>query len=233
MSEVFISVVIPNLNEGEALIGLVEQLLAGDGADKVEVIVVDGGSDLNNLQPLLDLGTIKLIQTTPPRSNQLNAGAAEAKGEVLFFLHGDSLVSRPWKEEIEGVLALPEVVAGAFRFKLDTAGFAFRFLEFGVSLRCKFKKMPYGDQGLFLRRNDFEKLGGFKAISLMEDFEIIESLKKLGQIAISPLPLVTSARRFKKLGVLKSVWVNAQVVKRYKSGESSESLRNYYRSWVE
>ena len=225
MGESLISVIIPVKNDFEVLQRLLAQLGTHDG---LEVIVVDGGSAQSEIDQLQSRPEIQLLRTNSPRSNQLIQGAEAAKGEILFFLHADSLLGEGWDAEIRRVLALPKVVAGAFSFAVDQPGLRFKLLELGVKLRCFVKSLPYGDQGLFITQKAYSASGGFKPMALMEDYEFVERLKTEGKIAVSPLGLVTSARRFVRLGMMKSIWVNFQVVKRYNKGAALEELRQYY-----
>jgi hypothetical protein len=125
---------------------------------------------------------------------------------------------------IRQTLSQPDVAAGAFRFKLDETSWALRRLEDLVALRCQYLQLPYGDQGIFLRRETLSKVGGFPELPLMEDYELIQRLRLVGRIAIADAEAVTSARRWKKLGVLRATLSNVASVVSYRLGTRAETI---------
>ena len=162
------------------------------------------------------------------RARQMNAGAAAAQGQVLLFLHADTRLPLGWQHEVERILALPGVAAGAFAFRLDQRPAGLRFIELSVTVRCALAGLPYGDQGLFLTRRLFQRAGGFPDLPIMEDCEMIRRLRLLGRVALSPAPAVTSARRWRQRGLLATTGLNLLVVGAFYLGFSPAFLRRLY-----
>lgn len=219
-----ISVIIPTLNE-EA--GIADCLTKVRRAPGVEVIVADGGSRDATVEAARRAGA-KVIAAPRGRAIQMNAGAAASQGDILLFLHADTMLPPGWEAEARRTLARPGAVAGAFTFRLDRRTAGLRFIELAVAWRCRLAAMPYGDQGLFLRRRDFMAVGGFPTLPIMEDCELVRRLKKRGSIIVSPAPALTSARRWQKRGILTTTAFNSLVVVAFYLGYSPSLLRRLY-----
>lgn len=219
-----ISVIIPTLNEA---IHLPRTLAALAGAVEVEVIVVDGGSRDDSLALALAAGATTLV-TGGGRGAQMNQGAAQARGELLLFLHGDTLVSPGFEYWIRHCLGQPGVVAGAFDLAIDGPGWGLRWVEWGVKQRSRWLQLPYGDQGLFLRADRFRCLGGFPALPIMEDVALVQQLRQRGRIARVPLSVLTSARRWQRLGVIRTTLINQIMVLGYSLGIPPSRLARWY-----
>lgn len=219
-----IAVVIPVLADAEAA----EELLALVPADpEVELIVVDGGHD-DRLERLS--GTrpdVQLLRTPPGRAHQMNAGAAAASSEWLLFLHADSRLPAGWRRAIAG-LSRP-AVGGWFRFALDDSAWQARVIERLVAWRVRRLRLPYGDQGLFVRRQVFTALGGFRELPLLEDVEFVRRLVRAGVVHEVPLPLVTSARRWRRDGWWRRSARNVMIMSLYFAGVSPARLARWYR----
>ena len=158
------------------------------------------------------------VQGPPGRGVQLNAGAARAEGRWLWFVHADSMLPRDFRPFLAGSMPLApiplpmpirkprpmpptrSVVGGSFRFALDSAAWQARVWERGVALRVALFGLPYGDQGLFVRRDVFERMGGFRPIPLMEDVEFVGRMKREGRMVHLKVKVVTSARRWERDG---------------------------------
>ncbi len=192
-----ISVVIPALNEERRIAAALRRVLA---ADVSEVIVVDGGSEDRTAEIASDLGAI-VLRTRANRGLQQNLGARRAKGEYLLFLHADTVLPRGFPEQVRKTLSSPEVSAGAFRFRLDADGWQYRLVERVVALRCRLFRLPYGDQAIFMPAARFRRAGGFSDLPVMEDFDLIRRLQKLGRIELAAGSVITSARRWMRDGV--------------------------------
>ncbi|RMF95441.1 MAG: glycosyltransferase, partial [Candidatus Schekmanbacteria bacterium] len=122
----------------------------------------------------------------------------------------------------------PEICAGAFRFKVDEDSFPMKLIEKLANFRASVLKMPYGDQAIFLKKELFFKAGGFAEIPIMEDFEFIRRIKKYGKIFIAPFPALTSARRWKKNGFLKTTLINQLIIMGYYLRVPPAKLRDWY-----
>ena len=220
-----ISVIIPALNEAGQLR---ETLRAARAGEAYEIIVVDGGSTDGTAELAKDEGAL-VLASPPSRAGQMNAGALRASGSVLLFLHADTRLPDLWPRAIAGALSGPGVAAGAFGFRTDTAFTGSRWVEWTTNLRSRRQQLPYGDQGLFLRRAVFEELGGFARMPIMEDYEFVRRLRRRGRIVTTDSTVSTSARRWQRLGVLRVTAINQLMVAGYHLGVSLERLARLYR----
>ena len=221
-----ISIIIPVLNEAADTIRLT--LASVQNVENVEVIVVDGGSQ-NETVALVQFCGVKVLSSTAGRACQMNAGATAATGDILLFLHADTSLPPGFEKLVPLALAQPGTVAGAFELKIDSPMRSLRLIEKMVNWRSRFLSLPYGDQAIFLKASVFHDIGGFPNLPIMEDFELICRLKRLGRIAIAPAPVMTSARRWQKLGVLKTTLINQIVILGYFLGVPPSQLVKFYR----
>lgn len=217
-----VSVVVPVLADAEAAARLVAQIPANAGCD---VILVDGGGD-DRLALLEAPPHVRVIRTAPGRARQMNAGAAAATGAWLLFLHADSGLPPGWYDALQALPA--DAVGGWFRFALDDPAWQARVIERGVALRVRLLRLPYGDQGLFVRPRIFHALGGFRELPLLEDVEFVRRLVRAGRVVELPLPLVTSARRWRGDGWLRRSARNLAIVSGYFAGVSPALLSRWY-----
>lgn len=221
-----ISIVIPTLNE-ELMIGrCLKQFDKHPAAH--EIIVADGGSRDNTVGIVSVFPGAKLVHVTERgRGRQMNRGARVAKGEILLFLHADTLLPPAGLRMIEAMMGRPKVVAGSFSLCFDHPD---RMLHlFSRLSRINHILFTYGDQGLFLSRVTFEKLGGFAEIPLMEDVEIQQRLRKKGLFVKLNRCVVTSSRRFVSHGIIRLQLLNTFLVLLYHAGVSPFRLNRYYR----
>ncbi|MFN6567105.1 TIGR04283 family arsenosugar biosynthesis glycosyltransferase [Dendronalium sp. ChiSLP03b] len=220
-----ISIIIPTLNEA----GNIKQAITTTQAStNIEVIVVDGGSQDDTVAIAQSLG-VKVISSSPGRASQMNAGAVAAGGEILLFLHADTHLPTGFDDMVRTALQKLGTVAGAFALRIDASLLSLRWVEWGVNWRSHFWQMPYGDQAIFLTKEVFQQIGGFPELPIMEDFELMRRLKRIGQIVILPVPVVTSARRWLQKGVFKTTLINQIVIIAYLLGVSPEQIRSWYR----
>ena len=219
-----ISVIIPTLNEQ----AVIAACLASVGrAPGVEVLVADGGSSDATVEVARRAGA-KVVTAPQGRARQMNAGAAACRGDILLFLHADTLLPPGWRYQVRRTLALPGAAAGAFTFRLDRRTAGLRFIELTVAWRCRLAGMPYGDQGLFVSRKDFAAAGGFPDLPIMEDCEFVRRLKRRGRIVVSPAPALTSSRRWQQRGILATTALNSLVVTAFYLGYPPSLLRRIY-----
>src|SRR5262245_16171328 len=184
------AIIIPALNEAGRIGAAIER--ARD-LGPAEIVVVDGGSDDGTLAAASSAD--RTLTAPRGRAMQQNAGAAASSADVLLFLHADCWLETGSLEQMEGALADPHCVGGCFRQQVDAGGRRFRWLERGNALRVKFWRLAYGDQGIFVRRVVFSRLGGFPALMLMEDLFFMKRLRKEGKLALLDGPLHVSSRR--------------------------------------
>lgn len=222
-----LSVIVPVLNEAHQLSDTLAPLQT---LPDVEIIVVDGGSRDDTVAVARSLG-VQVIETTPGRAHQMNQGAAAATGAWLLFLHGDTRLPAHAPAHVQTVLAQPGVVAGAFDLRIAATGWGLRWIERGVWARSRLCQLPYGDQALFLRTTTFRQVGGFPELPIMEDFVLVQRLKRLGRIAIAPACVTTSPRRWQKLGVPRTTLINQLMIVGYYLGFSPHRLVRWYRTW--
>ncbi|PNW29629.1 UNVERIFIED_CONTAM: glycosyltransferase, partial [Euhalothece sp. KZN 001] len=224
MEAIKLSVIIPVLNEEKTIAQTLEHLQK----TAVEIIIVDGGSTDNTVEIAQNMGIKTILSPEPGRSNQMNTGAKYAIGKVLLFLHADTKLPHNYLQYIEESLEKPNTIAGAFLLKIESQNPLLRIVEKGVNARSRLLQMPYGDQGIFLKKETFETIGGFPDIPLMEDFQLMLTLKKQGKIRLAKAPVITSARRWEKLGVIKTTLINQKVILGYFFGVSPEKLKQWY-----
>jgi rSAM/selenodomain-associated transferase 2 len=225
-----VTIIIPTLDEAENINRLIPQLLSLK--PEPEIIVVDGRSSDQTMMIAGQYG-IPTLKSIANRATQLNLGASIAQGDLLLFLHADSWLTQPVYQCFLDAMQNHEVIAGAFRYQLDNSQYDWRerFIEFGVNLRVRFFRLPYGDQGYFVRRHIFKKSGGFKPMPLLEDVEWFQRISRQGKMVLLSAPLTTSARRFHERGWVKSILINWSVILLYTLGVSPERLALiYYRA---
>ncbi len=220
-----ISIVIPTLNE-EAHIATV--LANIPPAPEVEILVVDGGSQDTTVDQARRCG-VQVLLSPRGRARQMNAGAAIAKGEILLFLHADTRLPEAYDYYVRRILLQPDVAAGAFQLSIDSHSRGLRFIEKMANWRSRYLKMPYGDQAIFLRAAVFHEIGGFPEMPIMEDYEFMQRLQKCGQIVIAQASVLTSARRWQELGILRTTCINQAVIIGYSLGISPSRLAQWYR----
>ncbi len=220
-----ISIIIPAVNEGDILDHTLAAIADVAG---VEVIVVDGGSQDQTREIAAARGA-RIITSERGRAVQMNRGAATARGEILLFLHADCLLPKGFVDHIHNSLSARHTAAGAFRLAIDAPNLSMRILEQLVYWRSHFLQMVYGDQALFMSAGMFHATGGFPELPLMEDFEFVRRLRRHGRIAVLPQTVTTSARRWQRLGLIRTTATNQLIIAAYLLGVDPERLARWYR----
>lgn len=222
-----LSVIIPVINEEKNLIKILPNF---EKTTDIEVIFVDGGSQDNTIQLIKNAGFKVILSPILRRSYQMNLGAENAQGKILLFLHGDTLLPQNYHQIILEVINQKDFILGAFALNIDSKKSIFRLLEMIVNARSNYLSLPYGDQGIFLKKNMFEKLGQYPDISLMEDFELVKKAQKYGKIYLAKSAVITSSRRWDKLGIIKTTLINQLIIIGYYLKISPEKLALFYGS---
>jgi len=221
-----VTVIIPTYNE-EALIGsTLERLNREDG---IEIIVSDGGSTDATREIASEAGAI-VLNVAGGRAQQQNAGAARAKGSVLLFLHADALPPGGYADLIRNALIDPRTVAGAFRFRTDGSGIGMRLIENLTNIRSSIFQYPYGDQGLFMEKRTFDAEQGFSPLPIMEDFELVKRLRRRGRIVTLDKPVLTSARRWERMGIVRTTFINQIMIAGFFCKIPMHHLERFYRN---
>jgi rSAM/selenodomain-associated transferase 2 len=223
----FISIIMPVVNEGAAL----EQYLLPLQPLRqrcCELIVVDGGSSDDSVAIASALAD-RVLSSERGRALQMNSGAGQARGDVLWFLHGDTRVPEDADTLIRSALARPGRVWGRFDVRLSGQQRLLRVVETLMNLRSCVTGTVTGDQGIFIRREAFERVGGYPAIALMEDIAISKMLKRISRPVCLQQRLVTSSRRWQQNGILRTILLMWTLRLLYFFGVSPERLvRIYY-----
>jgi rSAM/selenodomain-associated transferase 2 len=218
-----LSIIIPTLNEATHIAGAIASARA---LEPTEIIVVDGGSTDDTLA--VARGADQVLTAARGRASQQNIGAAASQGDVLLFLHADCQLETGGLDQISTALADPHCVGGCFRQRIDAAGFRLRWLERGNALRVLLWGLAYGDQGIFVRRDVFDRLGGFPPLALMEDLFFMKRLRREGMVALLAGPLHVSARRWERQGVFRQTTRNWCLTALAHCGVSPNRLARFY-----
>jgi len=228
-----LSVIIPTLNAERSLTDTLKALIQPTIEGVVnEVIIADGGSTDHTLE-IADASGATIVKTEKGRGQQLRAGAEAARQEWLLFLHADTVLETHW--ETDAVAFIDAVdkgrqrpAAAAFRFRLDDDRIGAGLIEFGVGLRCRLFRLPYGDQGLLIPARLYKELGGFKPMPLLEDVDMIRRLGR-ARIRILRPAAVTSAHRYRNDGYASRTLRNWMCLAMYFVGVPAGRIVKFYR----
>jgi len=219
-----ISVVIPAYNEAARIPAALAPIRQ---TDAVEVVVVDGQSEDASADVARKCGA-RVLRSERGRAIQMNVGARESRGELLLFLHVDSILPDGFARQVREILDDPGVSAGAFRLEIDDQRRSLRWIESVANWRARRLQMPYGDQALFLRASVFHEIGGYPELPLLEDLELVRRLRRRGRIAIAGSAVRTSARRWARVGPWRATLINQLAVAAYMSGVRVEKVARWY-----
>lgn len=213
-----LSIIIPTLKFDDRL----ERLVMSIPQELRErVIIVNGGPETYSFKEL------NVINSNPGRGLQLATGADFASGEWLFFLHGDSQLPKSWLKVLANHVEFDPDKAFTFRLRFDDQGFFPRLLEYWVRFRCFAFALPYGDQGLFISRDLYDDIGGYKDMPLMEDVDIIKRIGR-ARLIVGSDEVITSAEKYNKYGyLLRMIW-NGFCLLLYKLGVDPATIKKIY-----
>jgi rSAM/selenodomain-associated transferase 2 len=213
------------LNEAPVIAHTLEAIRGG--APDAEIIVVDGGSTDGSLD-LARSRCDSAISSGRGRALQMNAGAARSSGDVLVFVHADTNVPATFGRDIEAALADPEVVGGRFDVRLDDNHPLCVLIGALISIRSRISRTGTGDQAIFARKKIFEALGGFPDMPICEDLDFARRLKHAGRVACLRSKVITSARRWRTGGIMRTVLRMWTIRALYLAGMSPERLARMY-----
>lgn len=228
------SVVIPCYHDEDKLAALLGQLQESSNAyrlpssELLEIIVVDGANS-SKCREVCKIHDTRWVAGEPCRGQQLRTGAALAKNDVLWFLHADHRLSA------DSVIAMriafeQGAVGGYFRFRFDAPrAWPALLLEPAISFRCRFGT-PYGDQGLFMKRQAYVESGGHSPWPLFEEVSLVSRLRRLGRFISLPEPIFVDPRRWTRDGWWRRTWVNRRLALAFVRGVPPEKLAARYRS---
>ncbi|MGD0022790.1 MAG: TIGR04283 family arsenosugar biosynthesis glycosyltransferase [Smithellaceae bacterium] len=229
MMQLIYSFIIPVYREEEIINSTIDHLMHLQKFAAAEIIVADGDYEGSTLREI-SKANVKKILCPKGRARQMNCGAAKSSGDILIFLHADTRLPEKALKMIATLLEDETIVGGAFDLGIDSQRFAFRIIEKIASLRSRLTRIPYGDQAIFIRRDYFQSLGGFKDIPIMEDVELMRRIKRRrGKINILKDKVKTSPRRWETEGVVFCTLRNWFLITLYSLGAKPESLAKFYR----
>jgi rSAM/selenodomain-associated transferase 2 len=225
-----ISIIIPTYNEDDQIEETIRKIHSASRANITEVIVVDGGSKDQTIAIARNCGAITILSPTKGRAAQMNHGASIAKGEVLYFLHADSVPPRDFTGYITAALA-KGFSSGCFRLRFDQSHWFLNancwFTRFNVNA------VRFGDQSLFVTHDVFNKSGGFnESLMMMEDQEIIHRIKKYGRFTVLNASVITSARKYRDNGIYRMQMIFYRIWLMYYLGYSQERLLQTHRRLI-
>jgi rSAM/selenodomain-associated transferase 2 len=229
-----IAVVIPALDEAEEVEGAVASARDASGdedieQDGVEIVVVDGGSRDRTTDRARAAGA-RVVTSPPGRARQLDAGWRTTEGEVVLFLHADTRLPSGWAAAVRRSLADPRVAGGAFGFRFRAPARDLAWIELGARLRSRWARLPYGDQALFARREVLDAAGGVAQVPIAEDLDLVRAIRRRGRLVIVSLDAVTSGRRYRARGALRTWLRNAVALIAWRAGVDRDRLARWYRA---
>lgn len=224
-----ISVIIPVLDESAIIKEAVNRLCEGNKGTRFEVIVVDGDFDGGTISRIGRKDVVAIVASRPGRSSQMNEGARVAKGDTLLFLHADTILPPKGLNAVGSAMMGRRYTAGAFDLGIDSTRSVFRLIEKIASLRSRITKIPFGDQAIFIGKDTFLAMGGYREMPIMEEVDLMRRIKKTGgKIFFIPQKVSTSPRRWEREGVAFCTLRNWILLLLYIAGVSPEKLCRFY-----
>lgn len=202
-----ISVIVPFYNEEKILFENSARFLGL--SQHAELIFVDGESTDRSIEVISNCG--KTLHSKRGRALQMNLGATFAKGDILLFLHADTYISAETLRNIENKIKNNGFIGGCLTQRIDKPNFVYRFIESEGNMRARIAKVFFGDQGIFVRKDVFSKIGGFPEVPIMEDIIFSKKLRVLGNTVVLNDKIFVSARRWEKRGIIKTTLVYSLV----------------------
>jgi len=225
-----ISIIIPTLNEAANISKLLTHLHAFDSILDHEILVADGGSTDQTIPISKSFGAITFQSNISSRAIQMNEAAKQATGDILYFVHADTLPPKSCLVDIQKAVKSKTCI-GCFRFRFDSNNLLLKVNSFFTRFNVMWCRG--GDQSLFITRSFFEELGGFdEKCVIMEDFEIIKRARDKKAFKIIPKDVLVSARKYVDNGYFKVQWANLVAFRKFKKGESHEQILETYKKML-
>ncbi|MBC7934388.1 MAG: TIGR04283 family arsenosugar biosynthesis glycosyltransferase [Rhizobacter sp.] len=225
------TIIIPTYNEQDNIAKLVGYLLNNSQGHTLEIIISDGGSTDNTLQEAIHAGAIGLISPKKGRAAQMNYGASRAKGEILYFIHADTLPPISFVNDINKSVS-EGFLLGRYRTKFDSKKNILKFNAFFT--RFDLFMCYGGDQTLFIKRDLFESIGGFnESMLIMEDYDIITRARKKARYKIIQKGALVSARKYDTNSWLTVQKANYTIIQMYKKGATQPEMVNAYKKMLD
>lgn len=215
-----VSIVIPVYREEIGINQYLHQLLSTPRVSQCEVLLVDGHPDETTLRAVSPefKSRIVALQMAKGRAAQMNAGAEKARSDLLLFLHADTLLPPTGISLVVDALTSGHCSAGAFGLSLRTQNRLLRVIAWAGRLRARHTRIPYGDQGIFIRKELFRELGGYSPIPILEDVDLARRLRKSGHLPIILRECIsTSARRWEDEGIIRTTLRHRLIMSLYNS----------------
>jgi len=224
------SIIVPVLHEAERINDLIASLRQLETENNFEIIIIDGSPAKDTLH-VIDDDRVTKISSEKGRAKQMNAGASVAKGDILIFLHADTELPSTAMKRMNAFIDRNKYVGGAFDLGIKSDKMIYKVIAFLGSLRSRLNRIPYGDQAIFLRRDYFNKIGGYREIPLMEDVELMRRIKRSGRkIWIFYDRVMTSPRRWEEEGLIYCILRNWTLQVLYFLGLSPHQLVDFYKT---
>ncbi len=222
-----ISIIVPVLNEAERISSIIQQV---QSLKPFEYWIVDGGS-IDGTLGLAKKHTDRVLFVSGGLPAQLNLGGKKAEGDVLFFVHADSRIPEKALQAISQSIKDPRVVGGGFHLKIDSNRWVIKIINHLANLRARFLGTPLGDQGIFVRKEVFLRLNGFRSDVLLEDLDFSLRMKKQGRVVLLSEQISTSPRKWERYGVLRTTLAHLRFLIGHFIHTDPEELKKRYASF--
>jgi rSAM/selenodomain-associated transferase 2 len=226
-----ISVVVPTYNEASYLSATLDSLT--DSKAQKEVIVVDAGSVDGTRELAGQKASRLLLSSRRQRAHQMNFGVQHAHGCILLFLHADTVLPASALDHIESSLSKDQIIGGGFARRYDSSSWFLRITCLLAGLRTQWAGWFLGDQAIFIRREAFERLGGFQDLDLFEDLDLSRRMARAGHVVTLFPPVISSSRRFKPRGEVLTTVLDVWLTFRYLMGANPNTLAKARRAFFE
>lgn len=220
-----ISIIVPIFNEEHVLRENLKEFT--NLSNVAELIFVDGGSNDQSCKIASSIG--RVISSEKGRAVQMNRGAAVAQNDTYLFLHADTILTRDHLVTIENAIHNRGYIGGCFSQVYDSPRLIFRWIAFTGNVRAKLMKVFYGDQGIFVRKDIFWKIGGYPETKICEDVFFTRKLKSYGRVGLLSDRIYSSSRRWTKQGIMRTFFLNMRINMGLLFGEDIEQLALEYK----